>query len=234
MFALPAPLARLADRTPLRIVGVDPVGADWRIRRQDRALMFTGIVQAVGRIATAKAAADGLRLSLDTDTLDAVGPARRRQRRGQRLLPDDRRHRRGNARASTCRPRRCAARRGSIARVAVNLEKALQLSDRLGGHLVAGHVDGVGVVTRFERSDKRRRQCRARDRGAGGARALYREQGLDRRRRRQSHRQRRRGTALCSQSDPAYTGRDDAGRPRRRRAGQSGSRHGRALRRAAA
>jgi riboflavin synthase len=29
---------------------------------------------------------------------------------------------------------------------AVNLEKALRLSDRLGGHLVSGHVDGVGVV----------------------------------------------------------------------------------------
>jgi len=33
----------------------------------------------------------------------------------------------------------------------VNLEKALRLSDRLGGHLVSGHVDGVGEVTRFDR-----------------------------------------------------------------------------------
>jgi riboflavin synthase len=33
---------------------------------------------------------------------------------------------------------------------AVNLEKALRLSDRLGGHLVSGHVDGVGEVTRFQ------------------------------------------------------------------------------------
>ena len=32
----------------------------------------------------------------------------------------------------------------------VNLEKALRLSDRLGGHLVSGHVDGRGEVTRFE------------------------------------------------------------------------------------
>lgn len=32
----------------------------------------------------------------------------------------------------------------------VNLEKALRLADRLGGHLVAGHVDGVGRVSRFE------------------------------------------------------------------------------------
>ncbi|WAW11224.1 riboflavin synthase [Oxalobacter vibrioformis] len=32
----------------------------------------------------------------------------------------------------------------------INLEKALQLDDRLGGHLVAGHVDGIGVVSRFD------------------------------------------------------------------------------------
>lgn len=33
---------------------------------------------------------------------------------------------------------------------AVNLEKALRLNDRLGGHLVSGHVDGVGEVTEFK------------------------------------------------------------------------------------
>jgi riboflavin synthase len=32
----------------------------------------------------------------------------------------------------------------------VNLEKALTLADRLGGHLVSGHVDGLGSVLRFE------------------------------------------------------------------------------------
>jgi riboflavin synthase len=31
----------------------------------------------------------------------------------------------------------------------INLEKALRANDRLGGHLVSGHVDGVGVVTHF-------------------------------------------------------------------------------------
>jgi len=31
----------------------------------------------------------------------------------------------------------------------VNLEKAMRLSDRLGGHLVSGHVDGVGEVLEF-------------------------------------------------------------------------------------
>ncbi|MDE2365885.1 MAG: riboflavin synthase, partial [Betaproteobacteria bacterium] len=34
----------------------------------------------------------------------------------------------------------------------VNLEKALRLSGRLDGHLVSGHVDGVGEVVRFEQA----------------------------------------------------------------------------------
>ena len=33
----------------------------------------------------------------------------------------------------------------------INLEKALRANDRLGGHIVSGHVDGVGRVTRLER-----------------------------------------------------------------------------------
>jgi riboflavin synthase len=33
----------------------------------------------------------------------------------------------------------------------VNLEKALRLSDRLGGHLVSGHVDGKGVIEKFKK-----------------------------------------------------------------------------------
>ncbi len=31
----------------------------------------------------------------------------------------------------------------------VNLEKAMTLADRLGGHMVSGHVDGLGVVRKF-------------------------------------------------------------------------------------
>ncbi len=32
----------------------------------------------------------------------------------------------------------------------VNLEKSMRLSDRIGGHLVSGHVDGVGTVVAYE------------------------------------------------------------------------------------
>lgn len=33
----------------------------------------------------------------------------------------------------------------------VNLEKAMRLSDFIGGHLVSGHVDGLGTVVKFEK-----------------------------------------------------------------------------------
>jgi riboflavin synthase len=38
--------------------------------------------------------------------------------------------------------------------VEVNLERALRLSDRLGGHLVAGHVDGVGKILSFQQEQR--------------------------------------------------------------------------------
>ena len=41
---------------------------------------------------------------------------------------------------------------GFVLRSEVNLEKALRVSDRINGHLVSGHVDGVGKVVKFERA----------------------------------------------------------------------------------
>ena len=35
----------------------------------------------------------------------------------------------------------------------VNLERALKLSDRLGGHIVSGHIDGTGVIKEFKKED---------------------------------------------------------------------------------
>jgi riboflavin synthase len=36
---------------------------------------------------------------------------------------------------------------------AVNLERALQLSGRLGGHLISGHIDGTGIISRIQEED---------------------------------------------------------------------------------
>lgn len=35
----------------------------------------------------------------------------------------------------------------------VNLERALRLGDRLGGHLVSGHIDGLGIIRDFQQED---------------------------------------------------------------------------------
>jgi len=35
----------------------------------------------------------------------------------------------------------------------VNLERALKIGDRLGGHIVSGHIDGVGVINELKRED---------------------------------------------------------------------------------
>ena len=111
--------------------------------------MFTGIIAAVGRIADAAASAGGLELRVAAGglPLDDV------------LLGDS------IAVSGVCltvvalhadafevdvsnETLSCTA--GFERGAAVNLEKALRLSDRLGGHLVSGHVDGIGTVQRVE------------------------------------------------------------------------------------
>jgi len=113
--------------------------------------MFTGIVQAVGRIATAQTAADGLKLTLDAGTLElsdvGVGDSVAVSGCCLTVVAIDKATLAFDVSAETLR---CTARLDRPG--PVNLEKSLRLSDRLGGHLVSGHVDGVGIVTRFERA----------------------------------------------------------------------------------
>jgi riboflavin synthase len=113
--------------------------------------MFTGIVQAVGRIATAQAMTDGLKLTLDAGTLDlsdlGVGDSVAVSGCCLTIVAIDQTNLAFDVSAETLRCTAQLDRPGPV-----NLEKALRFSDRLGGHLMAGHVDGVGIVTRFERA----------------------------------------------------------------------------------
>ena len=101
--------------------------------------MFTGIVQAVGRIVRANP------LEIDCGSLDlgdvALGDSICVQ--GVCLTVSATRARGFTADVSeeTLRVTTGLDRPG-----AVNLEKSLALGDRLGGHLVTGHVDGIGEV----------------------------------------------------------------------------------------
>jgi riboflavin synthase len=109
--------------------------------------MFTGIVQSVGRIARLEPRGGDVRLHVDTASLDLSDVQ----------LGDS------IAVSGVCLTAVTLEARGFAADVSnetlslttlgkhkagdpVNLEKALRLADRLGGHLVSGHVDGVGKV----------------------------------------------------------------------------------------
>jgi riboflavin synthase len=109
--------------------------------------MFTGIIQAVGRVARIEPRGGDLRLHLDTADLDL----------SDTQLGDS------IAVSGVCLTAVALEARGFAADVSnenlslttlgqlrtgdpVNLEKALRLADRLGGHLVSGHADGMGKV----------------------------------------------------------------------------------------
>lgn len=110
--------------------------------------MFTGIVQATGRIVAADPAADGVRLRIDAERLDpmdiGVGDSIAVAGCCLTVVANDRRHLDFDVSAETLR---CTS--GLSLHRFVNLERALRLADRLGGHLMSGHVDGVGNVTAF-------------------------------------------------------------------------------------
>ena len=120
--------------------------------------MFTGIVAAVGRIRDVQPAEQGVRLVIEAGrlALDDVAVGDSIAVDGAcltviRLMPD--------AFAVDVSPETLACTAGFEPGAAVNLEKALRLSDRLGGHLVSGHVDGTGEVTRFEPAGENRLLC---------------------------------------------------------------------------
>lgn len=111
--------------------------------------MFTGIVQALGRVAAVKPAPGGLRLTIDVGTLsmDDVANGDSIAVDGACLTVLNITSRTFEADVSQ-ETLSCTA--GFADGAAVNLEKALRVADRLGGHLVSGHVDGVGAVSRID------------------------------------------------------------------------------------
>ncbi len=113
--------------------------------------MFTGIISAIGSITQVTPLETGLRLTIQAPTLDLSDVA----------LGDSIAH---NGVCLTVISTEGATYQVDVSRETLdctvgldgaggaselNLEKALRLSDRLGGHLVAGHVDGVGEVIRL-------------------------------------------------------------------------------------
>jgi riboflavin synthase len=111
--------------------------------------MFTGIVAGVGRIVTAAPREKGLRLTIEAGQvpLDDVAIGDSIAVNGCCLTVVAREGQRFDVDVSQ-ETIDCTS--GLAGPGEVNLEKSLTLADRLGGHLVTGHVDGVGQVVRFE------------------------------------------------------------------------------------
>lgn len=111
--------------------------------------MFTGIVAAVGRIERIEPLGNGVRLTVDAGTLGlddvAVGDSIAIQGACMTATTVE-----GNRFTVDVSRESLDHTVGLDAPGPVNLEKALTLADRLGGHLVSGHVDGLAEVVRFE------------------------------------------------------------------------------------
>ncbi len=110
--------------------------------------MFTGIIQAVGTIASLESRGGDMRIGIDTGKLpmgdvelgDSIAVS------GVCLTVVELHGSGFVADVSGETLRRTILGRLAV-NDAVNLEKALTLETRLGGHLVSGHVDGIGTVS---------------------------------------------------------------------------------------
>lgn len=111
--------------------------------------MFTGIIQAIGRIHDYEARGADARMVIRGNGLDlsdvAVGDSIAVNGVCLTAVALSSESFTVDVSAETLR---CTE--GFMPGAEVNLEKAMRLTDRLGGHIVSGHVDGVGTVTRFE------------------------------------------------------------------------------------
>ena len=108
--------------------------------------MFTGIVTAVGTVRSATRGAEGLTLR--------IGAGYRALKRGESIAVDGacltvEQHGAGWFEAHVVTTSLDRTMFGGYAKGRkVNLERALRVGERLGGHLVQGHVDGVGQIER--------------------------------------------------------------------------------------
>ena len=111
--------------------------------------MFSGIVAATGRILSVTPLEDGVRLAVDVGTLDLddvqLGDSIANNGVCLTVIAQD-----GKVVSFDVSRETLNCTVGLDAPGEVNLEKALRLADRLGGHLVTGHVDGIGEVQKFE------------------------------------------------------------------------------------
>jgi riboflavin synthase len=113
--------------------------------------MFTGIVATVGQIASVTALGDGMRLTIDAAALGLddvqLGDSIAIQGACMTVVAIRKEANEFDVEVSKESLNKTI---GLASPGPVNLEKALALGDRLGGHMVSGHVDGMGKIVVFE------------------------------------------------------------------------------------
>jgi len=118
--------------------------------------VFTGLIEDVGTVESVEAGADGSRLRIETGLADEIESGDSVAVNGVCLTAtaiDGA----GFATEAMNQTLAVTALAGVEAGARVNLELAMKASDRLGGHIVQGHVDGVGEVAAFDRDGFARR-----------------------------------------------------------------------------
>jgi riboflavin synthase len=107
--------------------------------------MFTGLIADLGRLEDVRRSGEGVRLVVSSSLTADLAEGDSIAVNGVCLTATD-----VQSTAFSTDVRNETLRRSSLAEAkagaAVNLELAMRLSDRLGGHMVQGHVDGVGTV----------------------------------------------------------------------------------------
>jgi len=107
--------------------------------------MFTGLVADLGSVAAVDATADGVRLTVSTPLAEQLADGDSVAVNGVCLTANDVAADRFGADVMHETLQRSTL--GAVSAGAhVNLELALRATDRLGGHIVQGHIDGVGTV----------------------------------------------------------------------------------------
>ena len=112
--------------------------------------MFTGIVQSIGQIARLERREGDIELEIEARGFDVgrLGLGDSACVQGV-CLTVMRKLERGFAADVSRETLACTTLGGFSAGAAVNLEPAVRAGDALGGHLVAGHVDGVGRLVTY-------------------------------------------------------------------------------------
>ena len=111
--------------------------------------MFTGLVQALGTVTAVEPSTDGVRLTVTAPLAAELQPGDSVAVNGVCLTavdPDGERFAADVMNETLRRSSLAEATEGAQ----VNLELPLRAHDRLGGHVVQGHVDGLGIVAAVE------------------------------------------------------------------------------------